>query len=127
MNSVKYFTPKNWCADICKAQFLPSNLSFTLKTFLLSNAISSFFSSAWSIFSPYKRLSLNEAVFTLFFTFIVILVKFSAQKSSNFFLLKIWDIRNSKRAAIINWWIFWIRNGGLLLPFFCSFLFKGRP
>ena len=32
-------------------------------------------------------------------TFIVILVKFSAPKSSNFFLWKIWDIRNSKRAA----------------------------
>ena len=39
LNSVKYFTPKNWRADICRTQFLPSNLIFTLKTVLLSNAI----------------------------------------------------------------------------------------
>ena len=63
----------------------------------------------------------------LFFTFVVILVKFSAPKSSNFFLWKIWDIRNSKRAANINWWIFWMRNGGLILPFFLLLFIQGPP
>ena len=48
------FHPKNWCADICKAQFLPSNLNFTLKTVLLSNAISSFFSRHGLYFHPTK-------------------------------------------------------------------------
>ena len=66
---VKYFTQKNWRADICKTQFLPSNLNFTLKTVLLSNAILSFFFLAWSLFSSFKRSLLNEAVFNLFYIF----------------------------------------------------------
>ena len=37
------------------------------------------------------------------FTFVVILVIFAALKSSNFFLWKIWDIRNTKTAANMNW------------------------
>ena len=56
-----------------------------------------------------------------FCTFAVILDKFSAPMSSNFFLWKIWVITNSKCAANITWWVYWMRNRGLLLQIFCTF------
>ena len=120
MNYVKFFIPKNWCADICKSHFLLSSLNFTLKTVLLSNAISSFFLGMVYIFTLQKIVTQRGRIYP-FFTFIFILVKFSALKSSIFFLLKNWDTRNSKRATNINWWIFWMRNGVLLWPFFAPF------
>ena len=54
LNSAKYFTPKNKCADVYKAQFSNLNLNFTLKTVLLSNAILSFFSWRGLYFHPSK-------------------------------------------------------------------------
>ena len=104
----------------------PLNLYFTMKTVSLSNAILSFFSWHSLYFHPENdRCSTRPS--SPFFTFVLILVIFAALKSSNFFLWKIWDIRNSKRAANMNWWFFWMRNRGLLLPTFCTFLFKARP
>ena len=120
------FHPRNGCTDICKTQFSTLNLNFTLKSVSLSNAILSFFSRHGPYFHPTKdRCSTSPS--SPFFTFVLILVIFAALKSSNFFLWKIWDIRNSKRAANMNWWFFWMRNRGLLLPTFCTFLFKARP
>ena len=58
----------------------------------------------------------------LFCTFPAILVKYSAPTSSNFFLCKIWTMTNSKSAANITWWVWWMRNRGLLLTFFGPFL-----
>ena len=56
----------------------------------------------------------------LFCTFAVILVKFSAPMSFNFFLCKIWVITNSKSAANITSWVYWMRNRSLLLKTFCN-------
>ena len=56
----------------------------------------------------------------LFCTFAVILVKYSAPTSSNFFLCKIWVMTNSKNAANITWWVYWMRNRGLLSKTFCT-------
>ena len=119
MNSVKYFTPKNWCADICKTQFLPSNLNFTLKTVLLSNAISSFFSRHGLYFHPTKDCR-STRPYSPFFNIYCYFGQIFCTEVIQFFL-KSWDTRNSKRAANINWWIFWMRNGGLLWPFFAPF------
>ena len=58
----------------------------------------------------------------LFCTFPAILVKYSAPTSSKFFLCKIWTMTNSKSAANITWWVWWMRNRGLLLTFFGPFL-----
>ena len=55
-----------------------------------------------------------------FCTFALILAKFSAPMSSNFFLCKIWVITNSKSAANITWRVYWMRNRGLLLQTFCT-------
>ena len=55
-----------------------------------------------------------------FCTFAVILVKYSAPTSSNFFLCKIWVMTNSKSAANITWWVYWMRNRGLLSKTFCT-------
>ena len=67
-----------------------------MKSASFSIAILNFFFSAWSIFSSYKRSDPNETDFNLFCTFAIILDKFSAPTSSNFFLWKIWVITNSK-------------------------------
>ena len=124
--NVEIFDPNLWSTDICKTQISTLNLNFTLKSVSLSNAILSFFSRHGPYFHPTKdRCSTSPT--SPFFTFVLILVIFAALKSSNFFLWKIWDIRNSKRAANMNWWFFWMRNRGLLLPTFCTFLFKARP
>ena len=85
------------------------------------------FFSAWSIFSSYKRSLLIEAVFTLFY----ICCNFGqifCPEVIQLFLWQIWELfRNSKRASNMNWRFFWMRNRGLLLPSFCTFLCKGRP
>ena len=39
-----------------------------------------------------------------------------------FFLRKIWIITSSKHAASITWWVYRMRNRGLLLATFCTFL-----
>ena len=106
---LQIFDPNLWSTDICKTQISTINLNFTLKSVSLSNAILSFFSRHGPYFHPTKdRCSTSPT--SPFFTFVVILVIFAALKSSNFFLWKIWDIRNSKRAANMNWWFFWMRN-----------------
>ena len=77
------------------------------------------FFSAWSIFSSCKRWLLNaqrgrlQPFFYIAFAF---LVKLTAPKSLIFFCGKY-----GTKAANINWWYFWMRNGGLLLPTFWTF------
>ena len=102
-------------------------LKFHLEDGLVEQRYFELFFSAWSIFSSYKRSLLNEPVFTLFYICCSLLSYLLHWSHPIFFLWKIWDIRNSKRAANMNWWFFWMRNRGLLLPTFCTFLFKGRP
>ena len=58
-------------------------LKFHLEDGLVEQCYFELFSLTWSIFSSFKRSLLNAAVFTLFFSiFFIILVKFSAPKSS---------------------------------------------
>ena len=101
-------------------------LKFHLDVGLVEQRYFELFFSVWSIFSSYKRSLLNEPVFTLFY----ICCNFGhicCTEVIQFFLWKIWDIRNSKRAANMDWWFFWMRNRGLHLPTFCTFLFKCHP
>ena len=112
--------PRNWCADICNADFLPSNLNFILKTVLLSNAILSFFLGMVYIFILQKIIAQRGRIHPFFY----ICCDFSqifCTEVIQFFLLKIWDMMNATRVANINWWIFWMRNGGSLLTFFSPF------
>ena len=126
MNSVKYFTPKNWCADICKAQFLPSNLNFTLKTVLLSNAISSFFSRHDLYFHPAKDCR-STRPYSPFFYIYCYFGQIFCTEVIQFFSVENLGLKEPKKSSKYKLVIFWMRNGGLLLPSFCSFLFKGRP
>ena len=71
-------------------------LKFHLEDGLVEQCYFELFSLTWSIFSSFKRSLLNETVFTLFFTFVVILVKFSAPKSSNFFCGKFGTLGTQK-------------------------------
>ena len=80
---------------------LPSNLDFTLKTVLLSNAILSFFLCMIYIFILQKIVAQQGCLYPFYnclnfgqiFCTVII----------HFFLWKIWDIGDSKRAANINW------------------------
>ena len=99
-------------------------LKFQLEDGLVQQRYFELFFAAWSIFSNYKRLLLIEAIFTLFY----ICCNFGqifCTEVIQLFLWKIWDIRNSKRTANMNWWFFWVRNRGLLLPSLCTFLLRG--
>ena len=71
-----------------------------------------------------QKISLERDRLQHFCMFAVILVKYSAPMWSNFFLCKIWIITNSKGKANIIWWLYWMRNRGLLLPFVYPFLPK---
>ena len=88
LNSFKYFTQVTGALIFAKHQFQLSNLDFTMKSASLSNAILTFFLGMAYIFILQKivaqggRLQLCRA-------FAVILVKYSAPTSSNFFLCKI--------------------------------------
>ena len=76
------------------------------------------FFSAWSIFSSHKRSAQDKNVFTLLYI-CCNLGKFSAPTS----IWKIWVINNSECAANIVWWVYWMRNRGLL----CQFLHLFYP
>jgi len=102
LNSVKYFTQVTGAHIFAKHNFQPSNLNFTMKSGSVSKAILSFFLSMAYIFIPQKIVA-YRARLQLFCTFAVILVKYSASTSSNFFLFKIWVMTNSKSAANITW------------------------
>ena len=68
-----------------------------------------------------QKISPHRDRIQLSSTFAVIFDKFSILTSMIFFLCKIWVITNSKYAANITWWVYWMRNRGLLLPIFCTF------
>ena len=70
-----------------------------------------------------QKISPERDRLQLFCTFAIILDKFSAPTSSNFFLWKIWVITDSKSAPNITWWVYWMRNRGLLLPNFLHFFY----
>ena len=70
-----------------------------------------------------QKISPERDRLQLFCTFAIILDKFSAPMSPNFFLWKIWVITNSRSAANITWWVYWMRNRGLLLPIFLHFFY----
>ena len=78
-----------------------------------------FFLSMTYIFILQKIVAWRDRL-QLFCTFAVNLVKFSAPMSFNFFLCKIWVITNSKSAANITLWVYWMRNRRLLLTIFCT-------
>ena len=78
-----------------------------------------FFLSMTYIFILQKIVAWRDRL-QLFCTFAVNLVKFSAPMSFNFFLCKIWVITNSKSAANITLWVYWMRNRGLLSKTFCT-------
>ena len=90
-----------------------------LKKASFSNTILSFFLGMVYNFTLQKIVAQRGRIHP-FLTFIVIFVKFSALKSSNFFL-KSWDIRNSKRAANINWWIFLDEKRRFIFAIFAPF------
>ena len=99
----------------------PLNLYVTMKMVLLSNANLSFFSWHSLYFHPEKDRCSMRPSSPLFFYIYCNFGKIFCTEVIHFFLWKIWDIRNSKRAANMFWWIFWMRNRGLLLPIFCTF------
>ena len=86
-------------------------------------AILNFFSRHGQHFHSTKDQPRTRPTSIFFCKFAVILDKFSAPTSSNFFLWKIWVITNSKSAPNITWWVYWMRNRGLLLPIFCTFFY----
>ena len=59
-----------------------------------------------------QKISPERDRLQLFCTFAIILDKFSAPMSSNFFLWKIWVITNSRNAANITWWVYWMQCTG---------------
>ena len=91
-----------------------------MKSASFSIAILNFFLGMVNIFIL-QKISPERDRLQLFCTFAIILDKFSAPTSSNFFLWKIWVITNSKSAPNITWWVYWMRNRGLLFPIFCTF------
>ena len=66
-----------------------------------------------------QKISPERDRVQLFCTFAIILDKFSAPTSSNFFLWKIWVITNSKSAPNITWWVFFNEKQG---PTFANFV-----
>ena len=104
----------------------PLNLYFTMKTVSLSNAILSFFSWHSLYFHPENDRCSTRPSSPFFFIYCNFGQIFCTEVIQ-FCVWKIWDNRTSKRAANMNWWFFWMRNRGQLLPSFCTFLFKGRP
>ena len=95
-------------------------LKFHLEVGLVEQRYFELFFSAWSIFSSYKRSLLNEAVFNLFYSSCNFGQNFCPDVIQYPFVWQIWDISNSKNAANINWWNFWMRNRGLVWPPFYS-------
>ena len=103
------FHSSNWCSDICKIIFETSKLQFHHEQPCSALLFWAFF-SAWSIFTN----------FNFFCSFAVILDKFSATTSSIFFVQNM-SHNQLKNAANITWWVYWMRNRGLLLQIFCIF------
>ena len=62
-----------------------------------------------------------------FSTFIVILVKFSALKSSNFFSVEKLGYKELKKSSKYKLVDFLDEKRRFTFAIFCSFLFKGRP
>ena len=98
-----------------------------MKSASFSIAILNFFSRHGQYFHPTKDQPRTRPTSIFFCTFAVILDKFSAPTSSIFFLWKIWVITNTKSAANIIWWVYWMRNRGLPLPIFCTFFYPSVP
>ena len=96
-------------------------LKFHLEVGLLEQRYFELFFSAWSISSSYKRSLLNEPDFTLFY----ICCNFGhicCTEVIHFFLWKIWDIRNSKRAANMNCCCFFLwETAGYFCQLFAPF------
>ena len=101
-------------------------LKFHLEVGLVEQRYFELFFSAWSIFSSYKRLLLNEPDFTLFY----ICFNFGhicCTEVIHFFLWKIWDIRNSKRAANMNCCFFLDEKPRITFANFFHLFIQGPP
>ena len=118
---LQIFHPSNWCTDIWKTLFVILELQFDHESGLIRTRYFELFFSVWSIFSSYKKSAPNEAGFMFFWTFAVILAKYTISTSSKKNHCKIWVITYSKHAANITWWVYWMRNNCLLLSTFCTF------
>ena len=90
----KYFTQVTGAQIFAKHNLQLSNLNLTMKSASLSSAILSFF-LVMAYICILQKIVAQRGRLQLFCTFAVILVKYSAPTSSNFFLCKIWVITNS--------------------------------
>ena len=97
---------------------LPSKINFYLEDGPVEQCYFELFSLHGLYFHPTKDCRSTRPYSPFFYIYCYFGQIFCTEVIQFF---SIWDIRHSKRAANINWWIFWMRNGGLLLPFFASF------
>ena len=118
---IPIFDASKLCTDICKTIFAFFKPKFQHEDGLVQHRyFELFFLGMVNIFIL-QKISPERDRLHLFCIFAVILGKFSAPTSSIFFLWKIWVITNSESAANITWWVYWMRNRGLLLAIFCTF------
>ena len=85
---LQIFHPSNWCTDIWKTLFVILELQFDHESGLIRTRYFELFFSVWSIFSSYKKSAPNEAGFMFFWTFAVILAKYTISTSSKKKLLQ---------------------------------------
>ena len=125
MNSVKYFTQVTGAQIFAKHNFQPSNLNFTMKPASFNIAILSFFSRHGLYFHPTKDCR-SMRPYSPFFYIYCYFGQIFCTEVIQFFSVENLGLKEPKKSSKYKLVIFWMRNGGLLLPF-CSFLFKGRP
>ena len=98
LNPFKYFTQVTGAQIFAKHQLQLSNLDFTMKSASFNNAILSFFLGTFYIFIQ-QKIGPERDRLQHFCTFALILAKFSASLSFNFFLYKVWVITNPRTTA----------------------------
>ena len=79
---LQIFHPSNWCTDIWKTLFVILELQFDHEDGLIRRRYFELFFSIQCIFSSCKKSDPNEPVFMLFWTFAVILAKYTISTSS---------------------------------------------
>ena len=85
---LQIFHRSNWCTDIWKTLFVILELQFDHEDGLIRRRYFELFFSIQCIFSSCKKSDPNEPVFMLFWTFAVILAKYTISTSSKKILLQ---------------------------------------
>ena len=111
--------PSNWCTDICKTPISTFKPQFHHEVGLVQQRYFELFSRHGLYFHPTKDRPRMRPTST----FLYICSNFGKIYCTNFiqfFLCKIWVIINSKSAANIASWVYWMRNRCLLSKTFCT-------